>query len=135
MNRGGVDESAAVSGLRPADLSGRRWLSIALWRVPQLLLIFGLFWPEGIGPLWSLGFAWIGGSCTANAVRCGRVHCSIMGPLLIVLGLASLANTVGMISVSWTIIGAAALAIVAMAFVPEFLGRKYFGSQSRCDVG
>lgn len=66
MNPGSVDESAHLTGLRPTDPSSRRWISIALWRVPQLLVIVGLFWPEGIGSLWSLGFAWIGGSCTGK---------------------------------------------------------------------
>ncbi len=57
-----------------------------------------------------------------------------MGPLLLVLGLVSLAKTIGIISVSWTLIGVVALAIVAVAYTPEFLGRKYFGSRPSCDA-
>ncbi len=135
MSSVGVDERASGTGLRGTDLTGQKWVSIALWRVPQLLLIVGVIWPDGIGPLWTLGFAWIGVACTTNALRCGRVHCSIMGPALIVLGLVSLANTIGILSISWTFVGVAALTVVAVAFVPEFLGRKYFGSGPSCDVG
>ena len=119
--------------LKATDLSARRWMNFVLWRVPQLLILVGVAWPDGIGPLWTIGFMWIGAACSANALRCGRVHCSLMGPLFIGLGLISMARTLGLVSFGWGYIGAAALASVLAAYFPEFLGKKYFGARASCD--
>lgn len=87
-------------------------MAFALWRVPLVLVALGIFLPAAQSWLWTTAFLWIGAACTANAFRCGRIHCAIMGPLLLVLGLVSLARTLGVIDLGWNTIGAVKSGIV-----------------------
>jgi hypothetical protein len=32
--------------------------------------------------IWAVAFAWMGTGCVLNALRCGRLHCYISGPVL-----------------------------------------------------
>lgn len=120
--------------LRTGDLSRRPWIVFMLWRIPLILILVGMVWPAATGHLWATGFFWIGAACSANALRCGRVHCTIMGPVFIALGLAAVAKQLGLVSLSWNLIGPAALGFVLIAFVPEFFGKKYFGAEGGCDT-
>lgn len=113
------------------DLSRNRRLSAVLWRAPLALLIAGMIWTGARGPLWAVGFTWIGAACTVNAFRCRRVHCAIMGPGFLALGLASLARATGLVAVGWNALGGAAVVVVGVAYLPEILGWKYFGTP-RC---
>jgi hypothetical protein len=70
---------------------------------------------------WSLAFAWMGTGCALNALRCGRRHCFISGPVLwlgaiatalVALGILSGRNTLGAI-VNGT------LALAVLSFLPE----------------
>ncbi|NIR46643.1 MAG: hypothetical protein GWN99_19745 [Gemmatimonadetes bacterium] len=114
---------------RRKDLSGNRVLNFVLWRVPVILILVAMLWPAVSAELWTVALAWIGAGCTWNALRCKRVHCSIMGPLFLLLAALSGAATLAWLSVDWNYLGLAALIIVAAAFLPELLGKKYFGSE------
>ena len=110
-----------------ADLAGSRWRMARIWGPPlAMLLLAGSAGPLK-GPLWSIGLLWIGGACTANSFRCRRVHCTIMGPLFLLLGLMAVGNTLGVLAVPWFWISRVAVAGVAVAYAPEFFGYKYFG--------
>jgi hypothetical protein len=119
--------------VRPPDLSSRKLVSFMLWRVPFLLLVVGSIWEPVRGALWSGGFGWIGLSCTANAFKCGRVHCALMGPLFLALSLATIAETLGAIAAGWTTLGLAGVASVLVSYVPEWFGHRYFRSASSCE--
>jgi hypothetical protein len=119
--------------VRSADLSNRRLVSFVLWRVPLLLLVAGAIWEPVRGVLWSGGFAWIGLSCTANACKCGRVHCALMGPLFLALSAATAVKTAGAITVGWTTLGLAGVASVLVSYLPEWFGHRYLRSGSECD--
>lgn len=79
--------------------------------------------------LWTTATFWIGASCLINASRCSRTHCLIAGVLLPPLGVAGLANLLGLISFSWSIVGIywdIFWAIIAVAFTTEFLWKPYY---------
>jgi hypothetical protein len=119
--------------VRPSDLSSKKLVSFLLWRVPLLLLLAGSAWEPFRGALWSGGFGWIGLSCTANAFKCGRVHCALMGPLFLALSLTTIAETLGVIAAGWTTLGLAGVASVLVSYVPEWFGRRYLRSASSCE--
>jgi hypothetical protein len=125
-----MEPKAAESGA--GDLSQNRLVSFILWRVPWIFIAAGIIWPAPRGALWTLALAWIGAGCLTNALRCGRVHCTVMGPGFLFLSLVSLARTVGLISLHWNLVWGAAVAIVAIAYLPEFFGKKYLRQRPAC---
>lgn len=56
--------------------------ALLLWGIPVIALIAGANWRHGLY-LWIPAFLVMGGGCLANAARCGRLHCYIMGPLFL----------------------------------------------------
>ena len=95
------------------------------WGLPALLLLVGVFWGGVRAPLWSVAFLLGGAACVANAARCGRAHCYVAGPLYLGLSAVSALIGVGVISGSWWWVGAAFLIGTLLAYVPEFLGKRY----------
>lgn len=108
----------------PKDLAGTRASLRKIWGIPIGLLIGGGVWTAAQPILWPIGFLWIGGACAANALRCRRVHCTIMGPSFLVFGVLALADAVGVLAAPW--LGYASIATTVVAFAPEFAGFKYF---------
>jgi hypothetical protein len=100
------------------------------WGLPAFLLIVGVLWGGVRAPLWSVAFLVGGTACVANAARCGRAHCYLTGPLY--LGLAAVSALIGVrfISWSWWWVGAAFLIGTLLAYVPEFLGKRYVHGSS-----
>lgn len=127
-----MDAETRGAETRARDLSSDKLKSFILWRLPWLFIAAGAVWPEARGLLWSLALAWIGSGCTANALRCGRVHCSVMGPSFLFLSLVGLAVTLGPLSLSWNVILAAAGAAVLVGYAPELLGKKYLRDSPAC---
>lgn len=124
---------SSLTATRDSDLARNRVVAFVLWRVPLILVALGVIVPDFVGWLWPPGFLWIGAGCTANAIRCGRTHCAIMGPLFLGLGLVSLARALGMIGLDWNTLGVAALTSVALSYLPEFMGRKYLRPDTVCE--
>ncbi|HET9106278.1 MAG TPA: hypothetical protein VFN79_03710 [Steroidobacteraceae bacterium] len=48
--------------------------------------------------IWACAFAWMGTGCALNALRCGRRHCYISGPVLWLGGIAAGLAALGIIS-------------------------------------
>lgn len=96
-----------------------------LWGVPGLLVLVGVLWAGARAPLYTVAFLVGGGACVANAARCGRAHCYLTGPLYLGLAVVSALIGIGMISWSWSWVGAAFLIGTLAAYVPEFLGNRY----------
>jgi hypothetical protein len=109
------------------------------WRIP--LLAYGLptaaiaataplplttGWRAAI---WALACAIMGGVCLANALRCGRVHCYLTGPLFLAAAGASILYGVGVLPLGengWNLLGLVLLigAILLMT-LPEWVLGKY----------
>ncbi len=127
-----MEVRAPAAALQARDLSRDKVVSFILWRIPWLLVAGGFLWSGGRGIHWSLALEWFGAACTANALRCGRVHCAVMGPLFLLIGSIAFAKTLGWLSLDWTLIWSAAGITTILGFVPEFLGKKYFGKDPAC---
>lgn len=121
-----------MSRSRPADLAADKVIAFVLWKIPWVFIAIGMLWQAPRDILWSIALAWIGGGCLANALRCGRVHCSVMGPSFLVLGLLSFAMTFGWLSFGWSYVWGAAGLLVLLAYLPEFFGLKYLRKAPRC---
>lgn len=103
------------------------------WGVPLLAFFSmnfarGVLSPSAIILVMSGALAWMGIACIANALRCGRLHCYLSGPifligavLIVVIGfdLASL----GPVSVMH--ISNATIGLVAASFVLEWIWGAY----------
>lgn len=100
--------------------------SWVLWGVPLGGIFLGaLAGGTALPVLWTLGFLVMGIACLVNAARCGRHHCFITGPLFLGAALVSALRGVGVLSLSWTWVGAAVLVGVVLAYAPERLRGRY----------
>jgi len=99
------------------------------WLWPAALLVAMVGWllvPGGPGDvLAAAGFAGAGGLCVGNAARCRRVHCAVTGPLYLVAAVLFLLRGGGAVVPGGWIVAGAAVGTV-LAFVPEWLGKRYF---------
>ncbi|MEE9472398.1 MAG: hypothetical protein V3V82_00255 [Acidimicrobiia bacterium] len=127
-----MEAKASLVDRRARDLSADRITNFVLWRIPWVFIAVGAIWTAQRGTLWTIALAWIGSACLANAVRCRRVHCSIMGPSFLILALVAGGKTLGWFSIHWNVVWAAAGIIVLLAFLPEWLGKRYFGQSPAC---
>ncbi len=111
----------------PRDLV-QGWTAVLLWLVPAALVVVGAFVPAARPALWIPSFALMGGSCVANARRCGRLHCHLTGPLFLLAALATGLDASGIVAIPWTwILGGAAIGTV-LAFGVEWLRGRYVGT-------
>ena len=106
----------------PSDLAGTRASLSRIWGIPIGMAFIGGFWHAGAPVLWPISFLWIGAACSANALRCRRVHCTIMGPTFLVLGLLSALTAVGALALSWSLLGGVGGAPGARALLAGVLG-------------
>jgi hypothetical protein len=70
----------------------------------------------------------MGVACIVNAVLCGRVHCYLTGPFLLLMALAALSYGLGILHLGgngWNVLGLITLiGTIALWCLPEmFLGR------------
>ncbi len=108
-----------------SDWLASRKRTVILWGIPMLFIAAGII-SGGLRPLlWSVGFLWIGAACSANAFHCRRMHCVVTGPLFLVLGVLSVANSFHIVTIDWGLIGNAALVGTVIAFIPEWFGKKH----------
>jgi len=100
------------------------WL---LWYLPLAVFIVGTFWQKGRVWLWTPTLLVAGISCVINAKRCGRLHCHFTGPLYLLGALTALLSGLGVVAMPciWILVGIVGGSV--LAFVPEWIGRKYTG--------
>ena len=114
----------------PCDWARDRRVS---WLWPAAFGVVGVGWlvvPDPWGALLAAGgFAAAGGLCVGNTLRCQRTHCAITGPLYLVAALLFLARAGG-VSVPASLIVVVAAVGTVVAFVPEWLGTHYLGTDS-----
>ena len=121
----------AQGAYRRKDLARGRSL-LMLWGVPVAVLVATLRLNQaGVIPLtvaaalWSASTLWIAAGCLVNARRCGRVHCIIVGTLFPILSIFGIADTLGIISLSWNYFWAAFFAILIVALSTEYFWKPY----------
>ncbi len=118
---------------RQKDLS-RRLLPFAfLWGIPIILLCSVNFLEEflPVAPIVLImagTYIWMGVGCIINAMRCGRLHCYLAGPVMVLGGSLIFAlgfdlidlGLIRVMHLSYTTI-----ALVALTFVLEWLWGTY----------
>ena len=67
---------------KATDLT-RGWSALLLWCLPGIALLAGLHYEKYRLALWIPALLVMGGGCLINAARCGRMHCYITGPFLL----------------------------------------------------
>src|SRR5713226_4723178 len=79
--------------------------------------------------VWTAALSIMGAACLANAVRCGRIHCYITGPFLLMMAVVTLLYGVGVLPLGgygWNVIGLTILVgAVALSWLPEMFFGKY----------
>jgi hypothetical protein len=111
------DSGSGTKGCSPNDLTGG-WAAWFLWYVPILFVIVGSSWSRGRVWLWVPAFAVMGAGCLANAVRCGRIHCYVTGPLFLLAAVFVALSGLGVVSLHpglflLIVLGAGCLALCA----------------------
>ncbi len=112
-------------------LSRASWL---LWGIPLALGVTGILWSLGRPYLITIAFTWAGLACVVNAMRCGRFHCYVTGPLYLGLGLVSGLTGLGILNIEWIWIGMVFVIGTFIAYLPEFVGRRYVRRRSGDDA-
>ncbi|MBU6442850.1 MAG: hypothetical protein KGR48_02975 [Alphaproteobacteria bacterium] len=117
--------------VHPRDMLAKFPLVVAIFWVPILAIAITGYVPVGGAvrtAVWTAGCLLMSTACFINAMRCGRLHCYLTGPLFLLGGLASLFYGLGLLPLGkpgWGIIGYTLLAgVVLLTYLPErFLGR------------
>ena len=81
--------------------------------------------------IWAIALAWMGTGCALNALRCGRRHCLISGPVLWLGAIATLLVALGVLSGRNTLGEAVngTIALAALSFLSEWFWGLYAGRQ------
>jgi hypothetical protein len=98
---------------------------IFLWCLPTLALIAGEFWPAVRTLLWIPAFLIMGAACLVNASRCGRLHCYISGPVLLLAAAYVALAAFHAVPFVPGILLDAVFALVVLAFLAEIPFGKY----------
>jgi len=77
---------------------------------------------------WAVALAWMGTGCLLNALRCGRRHCFISGPVLWLGAIAAALVAVGILS-GRNALGEAVNGTIALAAL-SFLSERFWGPYS-----
>jgi hypothetical protein len=129
LNSGATATHSTEDGMSEScgqnDLVSRNsfWL---LWGLPiGMVLIGGLIGATARALLWTPAFLMMGCACVVNAVRCGRLHCYITGPVFLLAAVASLLVGLDVLVLPWRWIGLGALGGTALAYIAEWISGKY----------
>lgn len=106
------------------DLTANRWAQ-GVWFANKVAFVVGWFVAAWRPVFWSVPMAAAGVLCVANATRCGRLHCYFTGPVFLAGAALTVLRTLGLISLSWNLLGSFIVAAFALAWIPELLFGKY----------
>jgi hypothetical protein len=114
------------------DILSSLWLTLVFFFVPAIGIAvtagsdFGGGWRTVV---WTAALSTMGTACTANAVRCGRLHCYITGPFFLVMAVVTLLYGLGIVPLGvngWSLIGLTILVgAIALCCLPELFFGKY----------
>jgi hypothetical protein len=79
--------------------------------------------------VWTIVLGTMGVACIVNALRCGRVHCYLTGPFVLLMALIALSYGLGMVHLGgngWNLLGLMTLiGAIALWCLPEMLLGRY----------
>lgn len=120
-----------------ADACARRDLSanapsfLAVWVAPIVAasaLSLPVFPASTPAAAWTIAFIWMGAACLLNARRCGRVHCYVSGPILLIGALLAGALVLGVVEpgqYALAVLVAATLLLAALSYGLELVWGRY----------
>jgi uncharacterized membrane protein HdeD (DUF308 family) len=120
------------------DILSNPLLVFALFCLPVIAIVATGNYRVGSGwrtAVWTAALSIMGTACVANAVRCGRVHCYITGPFLLVMAVVTLLYGLGVLPLGgngWNAISLAILVgTIALCCLPEMFFGKYRSHRAR----
>lgn len=110
-------------------------LAVAAYGIPAAALVAVNFLEDTIPFAATLliiaaALAWAGVACVLNALRCGRTHCYVSGPILLLGAAATLLFGFGVISPGPSALDTViwgTFALVALSFATELIWGRYVG--------
>ncbi|HLV96137.1 MAG TPA: hypothetical protein VKS44_13170 [Candidatus Acidoferrales bacterium] len=124
MNSQNANPTSANQRFRGRDLTCGP-SGILLWCLPALALIVGLDWTAARVWLWIPAFLIMGVACLANASRCGRLHCYLSGPILLLAAAYVALASVHAIPFAPVALLDAVSILVVLAFLAEIPFGRY----------
>lgn len=118
----------------PHDLT-RGAPALLIWCLPVAMLYAGGVWQAGGVWLWAAAFAIMGTGCLLNARRCGRTHCYLTGPVLLLAALWSLLSVFGVVGMHRNLLMLAVVTVAALAYLAEYPLGRYAGARGRARDG
>ena len=112
-------------------LSNPRLAFVFFWLPAIVLVVSGRFaLSSGLRSIiWFAALAIMGVACTANAVRCGRMHCYLSGPFFLVMAFVTLLYGLGVVPLGrngWNVISLTILVgAITLCCLPELFFGKY----------
>lgn len=79
----------------------RGWSAVWLWCLPTIALFASAPMGDARGWIWCAALIVMGAACLANAARCGRRHCYLTGPVLLIAALLSVLRGTHVLSLGW----------------------------------
>lgn len=113
-------------------LSSRRRVFFPYWLPAIAIVVAGALamssgWRTAV---WTVGLATMGVACIVNALRCGRVHCYLTGPIFLLMALAALSYGLGILRLRWNGWNLLGLITLIGAFALWCLPEMFFGQIS-----
>ena len=123
---------SGATACKSRDILSSRWRVFLLYWLPAIAMVV-------VGPLtisngwravvWTIALATMGMACIVNALSCGRIHCYLTGPFLLLMALAALSYGLGILHLGangWNLLGLITLiGSIALCFLPEMFLGKY----------
>lgn len=103
----------------------RSWSAILFWCLPVIALLVGSYDPEARLVFWIPALLVMGAACFANAARCGRVHCYVTGPLLLLAAVYAALSGFHLVPMQPAVFLDLILAVAVIACLAEIPLGKY----------
>ena len=128
-----MQEALDVRGAKAGDLTDGALSSFLFWKLPAVVVVgVALLDVGSVGQalVWAPSLAIGGAACSANAIRCHRVHCYFTGPFFLLMAAVSLLHGVGALPLGeegWTWIELVTLiGAITLGYLPEVVWGRYW---------